>query len=99
MLEGLEHLPKFTVSRVEPTGVTGAFKSPLLLGDGWDGYLAPEQWQCLYGKFFSFVLSTRQAIFKPDEKGPSGPVAKKTYRYIDGYWGERVELVLDKGSR
>jgi len=70
------------------------------LGDGWISYLISQEDVVIEGRFFSFDANTKKATFKPKDTNQIGLLAVgKTYTYLDGYWGERVALVLDKSRQ
>lgn len=99
MIQGLQRLPKFTITRVESADskmASGIFDSVIRLGEGWISYLIGQEGSCMEGRFYRFDVNTKTAIFQPKEMkhiellGPG-----KIFSYLDGYWGERVALVLD----
>jgi hypothetical protein len=98
MVEILQRLPQFTVTAVRPAGATGVFASSLRLEGGWHAYLVDDHRRCIRGRFLAFDLPTRRGVFLPDEHQAHRLVENKTYSYLDGYWGERVSLVLDLQS-
>jgi hypothetical protein len=99
MTQGLQRLPKFTITQIESADskmVSGIFDSVIRLGEGWISYLIGQEGSCIEGRFYRFDVNTKTAIFQPKEMkhirllGPG-----KIFSYLDGYWGERVALVLD----
>lgn len=99
MNRSLLSLPQFTVEAAasdDPNQRSGHFDSGLNIKAGSIGYLVAENGLCVEGKFYQFDENTRRAVFKPKESSQLNLLKiNKTYPYLDGYWGERVALVLD----
>lgn len=94
-----EKLPHFRILEVEhkdPADYRGLFDCTLRLGEGWHGYLVNESDAAAKGRFFSFHSAKRTSVFRPLASTETSSLkVGRSYTYVDGYWGERVELVLD----
>jgi hypothetical protein len=94
----LKRLPQFTISQIELKDTVhchGVFDTVIRLGDGWISFLVNPEGGCIEGRFYQFDVNTRTAIFKPKENQLPPLESGKSYAYLDGYWGERVALVMD----
>ncbi len=103
MIQELNQLPQFRIIKfeLEDSGrYTGVFDSVIELGEGWIGYLISQEEICISGRFFHFDVNSKTAIFKPEEPEHIKILEiGKVYAYVDGYWGERAALVLDRSSQ
>ncbi len=99
MIKELQRLTKFIITQIESEDskmVSGIFDSVIRLGEGWISYLIGQEGFCIEGRFYRFDVNTKTAIFQPKESKQIGLlVPGKIFFYLDGYWGERVVLVLD----
>jgi len=98
----LELLPTFRIVRVldsEPVCFEGIFGEDVVVKRGWWGYLITHDFVLIEGKWKSADQSTRMASFAPIDAASSQSIKPgELYRFIDGYWGERVALVLDRSQ-
>jgi hypothetical protein len=90
-------LPKFTVTAAGTDFYVGRFdSSPWVKEDGIAG-VYDQGPRFVWGRFRQVNSGDSTCSFYPDEAGGSCPLQPGTsYPYIDGYWGERAELVLDQ---
>jgi hypothetical protein len=65
------------------------------MGEGWISFLVNPEGGFVEGRFYQFDVNTKTALFKLKEKQSTKLESGKSYSYLDGYWGERVALVLD----
>jgi hypothetical protein len=66
------------------------FGNETWIGDRWLGYLKYGD-ALLYGRWYSYGQNWEFALHKPNTL-----LATNEYQILDGYWGERAELVLNK---
>jgi hypothetical protein len=99
MIDELRLLPQYDIDEVisqDSTVCEGRFDSLIRLEDGWIGYLVSLDGLCVEGKFYNYDRVTLGASFVP--KLPNHlPLlhAGRRYAFADGYWGERIEIVMD----
>lgn len=91
----IDDLPTFAVHAVAQNRATGSFADDRWLGEGYIGYLFTIDERLVYGRFVTIDRIQKTATFVPDDVKELGHFqAGNTYYRIDGYWGERAELVL-----
>lgn len=98
-----EKLPHFRILEIRGKSEVeyhGIFDGTLRLGEGWHGYLVDGNDAVAKGQFCAFDSARRTAVFRPLASTDTSSLrAGRSYTYVDGYWGERVELVLDTSER
>ncbi len=72
-----------------------SFKTEKWIDDGWLGFLRSEN-QIIYGRWKKHNNKWKFLINLEDLPATSNLQPEKELVVFDGYWGERVELVLDK---
>ena len=95
-----DNLPKFRVETIHyeanQTIIVGKANRWEWIGEGHYAFMLVNEHTVIVGKFRDVDERSMKARFIPDglvEKGKIQP--KKAYPYLDGYWGERAELVFD----
>lgn len=88
-------LPRFLITAALDGSCIGRFDPSPFIGESWIGclYLADERF--IWGRFIQVDLRQHTCEFLPDN--PTTMVLLRVgtpYPYLDGYWGERAELVL-----
>lgn len=94
MINGLNRLPSFEITSLSENGAHGRFVAETGIEAGNLGYLFSDSGISVFGRFVEVDPQTGQAVFRP--KDSTITLLKSSYRYADGYWGERVALILDK---
>ncbi len=93
-----ERLPHFRILEIQeknPPEYPGVFDTDLRIGRG--GFLLSENAALVCGRFYGFDALRKTAVFKPQASVDTNSLeAGKLYAFLDGYWGERVALVLDR---
>lgn len=92
-----DELPRFEIMAVLNDRCTGRFDpSPWVSENGIAGlYLGGHRF--MWGRFRDVEAETRTCSFAPDQVAElSALQAHDTCPFMDGYWGERAELVLDE---
>jgi hypothetical protein len=96
----LQILPRFTVAKTRFDDFPfyeGIFDRNIHICEGFIGYLVNEENFCLQGRFYKYEDGTKKAIFRPTNERPiNNIIIGNIYYFLDGYWGEKVELVLSK---
>jgi hypothetical protein len=96
----LNLLPKFRIVRVtggETPQYEGVFDVEMGIKDGEYCYLISQQTAMVEGNCGPYDPRDRTAVFRPLTGADCRPlVAGATYAFIDGYWGERLELLLKR---
>jgi hypothetical protein len=95
-----DELPKFQGSDVvENDGVVkfiGRLVGPLQAKDGWIACLYLGSGRFVWGRFSEVDEVKRRAVFTlRDSSDRSAMSLGQQYPYLDGYWGDRAELVHD----
>lgn len=91
-------LPRFAILAVLEDRCTGRFDPSPWVGDNWIAglYLSGNRFQ--WGRFHEVDAAKRTCSFSPDQPAELSALRPgEAYAFIDGYWGERAELVLDGG--
>jgi hypothetical protein len=95
----LDRVPQFNVTEIEAqrsARCIGIFDTPIRWEDRWIGYLVSQEGSFVQGRFFAIDRNTGTAAFEPKDSLQIRLLeVGKTHAYLDNYWGERVELVLD----
>lgn len=91
-------LPTFSVVDVHEQHCTGRFVPSPWVGEGWIAALYLIGDRFLWGRFRDVDTAASTCSFYPDEAADLQVLRRSSsYPYVDGYWGERAELVLDAG--
>ena len=95
-----DELPKFQVGDlVENDGVVkpiGRLVGPLQTKDGWIACLYLASGRFVWGQFSEVDEAKRTAVFTlKDSSYRFAMILGQQYPYLDGYWGDRAELVHD----
>jgi hypothetical protein len=94
---GTADLPRFLVVDVHTDCCTGVFDSSPWVGENWIAGLYLGGSRFLWGRFRQVDKAARTCSFHPDHSADlSTMVTGNSYPFMDGYWGERAELVLDE---
>jgi hypothetical protein len=95
----LNLVPNFLITdvqRAETLLCTGTFDTAVHLNAGWPAFLVSDNDCCIEGNILAVEPDFMKAIFQPKNTEHAGLFAiGRSFAYLDGYWGERVELVLD----
>jgi len=96
----IDDLPKFRVETVSQediqTVIVGKVNRWKWIGEKHYAYLVLNKNILIEGRFRNVDEKTFKATFIPESPVEREKIQpKKTYPYLDGYWGERVQLVLD----
>lgn len=91
-------LPQFTVTEVLPDRCIGRFSPSPWVNENWIAGLHLGEHRFLWGRFCLVFRDAAKCSFSPNHPNDLARIrVGTTYPYIDGYWGERAELVLDAG--
>jgi len=90
-------LPRFTARAFHDGGWSGWFNPSPFLGERWIGCVYTGDGRFVWGRFIGIDLPRHTVDFIPDDPDAAGLLREGgSYPYLDGYWGERPELVLDE---
>ncbi len=98
-------LPHLTIEATEPGCCNGHYAPSKWIGEGWIGAgwigaIVLGESRFIWGHFRNVAPSSYTCSFCPDQASESSELRPGTpYPFIDGYWGERAELVLDRGRQ
>lgn len=91
---GPTDLPQFAVAAIHSHWCTGSFDLSPWVGDGWIAGLYRGGGRFVWGRFRDVDVAARTCSFYPDQVVELAALCPgNSYAYIDGYWGERAELV------
>jgi len=97
---GPSDLPHLTIADVFADCCTGLYDPSPWVGEGWIGGIFLEGARFIWGRFRDVDATARRCSFYPDRAAElSALKSGGQYPFIDAYWGERAELVLDEGRR
>jgi hypothetical protein len=89
-------LPRFSVTAIQSGRGSGRFEPSPLIGEHWIGCIYVGDGKFLWGRFVAVDHAQHTCDFQPDDPTAMCLLrAGGSYPYLDGYWGERAELVLD----
>ena len=92
---GPSDLPHLTLAAVHPEGLACRFDPSRWIGEGWIGCIYLGNGRFLWGRFRQVDAVAINCIFSPDSDAESLSLCPgESYPYLDGYWGQRAELVL-----
>jgi hypothetical protein len=98
----LRILPRFTITKTrvdDSPFCEGIFDRNIHICEGFIGYLVNEENLCIQGRFYKYEEGTKHAEFRPtDEMYKTKINTGIIYYFLDGYWGEKVELILSKNK-
>jgi hypothetical protein len=93
----ISDLPTFSIVDVHEQHCTGRFTPSPWVGERWGAALYLVGDRFLWGRFRDVDTAAGTCSFFPDEPADLQVLQQSSsYPYIDGYWGERAELVLDE---
>src|SRR4051794_24466048 len=92
----LDDLPTFTVKSVADGRATGSFDNPRWIGENHAACVVGDSGRFIWGRLVQVDLSARTCTFVPNRADDMESLsAGQSYPRLDGYWGQRAELVLD----
>ena len=90
-------LPHLRISAINTDCCVGHFDASPWIGENWIGYIYTGEGPFIRGRFREVDLDASTCAFYPDDATAiSGLRSSVSYPYLDGYWGERAQLVLDE---
>lgn len=88
-------LPHFLVTATQGASRGGRYDPSPFIGEGWCGFVFTEKERFAQGRFTRVDPVQHTCEFLPDDPAATGCLrVGQSYPYLDGYWGERAELVL-----
>ena len=94
---GPADLPRFLVVDLQPDCCSGVFDSSPWVGENWIAGLYLGGSRFLWGRFCEVDNTARTCSFHPDQPADLSMIGSgMSYAFMDGFWGERAELVLDQ---
>jgi hypothetical protein len=91
-------LPHFKVLAVLTDRCTGQFDPSPWVGDNWIAGLYLGAGRFVWGRFHNVDAAARTCSFSPHQLAELATLhSNESYPFMDGYWGERAEVVLDEG--
>lgn len=96
----LNESPRLTITAIRGGQSTGSFDPSPGMGENWIGCVIASQERFIWGRFHHIDTVANTCVFRPDDVAhlPHLEVGC-VYRYLDGHWGKRAELVLDRERR
>lgn len=92
----LNDLPTFTILSVNNHDALGDWTDPKWIGDHHVACLITDAGHFSWGRWHDIDQSSRQSRFAPDNPAELAKLqVGRSYPLLDGYWGERAELVLN----
>jgi hypothetical protein len=92
------NLPHFLVLDVREDCCCGKFEASRWVGENWTTVLFLGADRFLWGRFREVNVGAQTCKFYPDQISDMATLSKNSsYPFMDGYWGERAELVLNEG--
>lgn len=90
-------LPEFVITVIADVGCAGTFEPSKCIGEDWIGCLILEMNRVIWGRFVSVDMDARTATFRLDvvDDAVNLEVGSR-HPYLDGYWGEQAEIVLNR---
>lgn len=90
-------LPRVHIRSIDTNGVLLGFENPLWIGEDWITYLMPLYGTLIEGRIVSVDLAAKTCRFIPKDKLATSVLSSNTdCEYLDGYWGDRAELVFSQ---
>jgi hypothetical protein len=88
-------LPHFSVTATRSGICSGRFDPPFV-GDRWCGAIYLGAGRFIWGRFIRVDQAQLTCDFLPDDPSEMNLIVEGgSYPYLDGYWGELADLVLD----
>jgi hypothetical protein len=92
-------LPHLTITGIGMDCCAGHYDSSPWIGEGWIGCLYLGAGHFVWGRFRDVNATERICAFYPDQAAEMVELKPGTrYPFLDGYWGERAQLVLKEGQ-
>ena len=89
-------LPQFLVTATHGESCRGRFDPSPFIGERWIGCIYLGDGRFIWGRFTRVDQIQHTCEFLLDDPTAAGLLRTGgSYPYLDGYWGERAELVLD----
>jgi hypothetical protein len=89
-------LPRLRATAIEPEGLSISFHEPKWIGEQWIACIMLSPGKFIWGRFASINTENRTAQFVLNNKREAALFRTGAeYKYFDGYWCERTELVFD----
>lgn len=89
--------PRFELMTILNDHCTGLFEPSPWVGENWIAGLYLGGHRFMWGRFRDVDTETRTCSFTPDQVAELSELRPHDkYPIMDGYWGERAELVLDE---
>ena len=93
----LNELPRLSITAVAEGQFIGALDPSPYIGENWVGCVITTEGRFVWGRFVRVDTTANLCTFKPDETDNLSYLeVGRAYPCLDGYWGERAELVLDR---
>jgi hypothetical protein len=91
-------LPRFSVTTARPEGCSGQFDPSPFMVEGHLGYIYVGNGRFIRGRFVVADPIQHTCDFLCEDPTVRGRLQEgASYPYLDSYWGDRAELVLDEG--
>lgn len=89
-------LPRLRVTALIPEGLSISFQKPQWIGDRWITCIMLSPNKFIWGRFTEINTGNKTGkVILENKQEVSFLQAGAEYEYLDGYWGERAELVFD----
>jgi hypothetical protein len=93
------NLPCLKIIAVDADSIAVSFDKMKWISEQSKGCIIFED-SLVWGKFVSIVTDEKTARFIPDRKEITAALhIDSKYDYLDGYWGERADLVFDRNLK
>jgi hypothetical protein len=89
-------LPRLRITSIHDADLAISFNEPKWMGEQWCACILFPDNKLIWGRFASINADNRTAIFTLDNANETALFQiDSEHEYLDGYWGERAELVFD----
>jgi hypothetical protein len=89
-------LPRLTITSISDGLCSAKYEQSRLIGEEWIGCLYLGEGHFVWGRFYKIESANQTCLFRPKNDAEISQLQSGgSYPYLDGYWGERAELVLD----
>ncbi len=96
----LEQLPTFTVTAIAECHATVSFDNERWIGENHIACVVVDSMRFIWGRLAEVDLSAGNCIIVADQCDELATLSNgQSYPRLDGYWGERAELVLDRSKK
>lgn len=96
----LSDLPHLTIADVGPDRCTVEYDPSPWVGEGWIVGIFLVGHRFIWGRFHDLDKTERTCSFHPDQPVELSELETGSrHAFINGYWGVRAELVLNRASR